>query len=160
MKNVLCCLLALSGCGVGVEPTGRSADGVGDDSTTSSSLASSAKALPVPALQSCTGDKECGVGAWCDDPCAPPKACASAGVCRPVPSTCKLDADCPDRFYCDDPCAPPRMCVAAPSCKPVPPPTACSEDSSCASGYHCALPCGPDGDCVPLGTCERDLPAP
>jgi hypothetical protein len=158
MKNVMWCLLVLSGCGVGVESTGRTVDDA--EGTSSSSLASNSGSMPVPALQSCSDDKTCGAGAWCDDPCAPPKTCASAGVCRPLPSACKADADCPDRFYCDEPCAPPKACAIGPSCKPVPPPTACSADSACASGYHCALPCGPDGDCVPLGRCERNPAAP
>ncbi|MDP1826274.1 MAG: hypothetical protein Q8L48_23605 [Archangium sp.] len=151
MKKILCGLLILSGCGVGVE----AADEEGASSS-SLSVNREDKPLPVPPIQVCSEDKECGVGAWCDTPCAPPKACASAGVCRPLPSQCRADADCPERFYCDDPCPAPRVCAQAPSCKPVPPPTKCSEDSACASGYHCALPCGPDGDCVPLGICERN----
>ncbi len=151
MKNIVWCVMVLSGCGLGV-------DGADAKDTASSSLPSSGvpKPQPLPAIKTCEVDKECGAGAWCDNPCYPPKACALAGVCRALPATCSVDADCPERFYCDDPCAPPRMCAAAPSCQPVPPPTACSDDSACASGYHCELPCGPDGDCVPLGTCARN----
>lgn len=158
MKNLVWMMVVASACGVG---TADVSDGVDDDAVTSESLASSggAKPRPLPALKRCSEDKECGAGNWCDTPCAPPKACALAGVCRALPTTCGADADCPERHYCDDPCAPPRVCAAAAQCRPVPPPTACSDDSACASGYHCELPCGPDGDCVPLGTCVRNKPA-
>lgn len=157
MKNALWIAVVVAGCGVSSTEV---SDGADDDSVTSDSLSSSrrAKPRPLPALRSCSEDKECGLGSWCDTPCHPPKACALAGVCRPLPVTCALDADCPERHYCDDPCRG-LACDAIAQCRPVPPPTSCADDSQCVSGYHCELPCGPDGDCFPAGTCVRNKPS-
>ncbi|GMU59509.1 MAG: hypothetical protein AMXMBFR34_12720 [Myxococcaceae bacterium] len=72
MKNRAWCVGLRCGCGVGVDSTGTSSSGLnaqdGEDETVDARASAGEAPLPVPALQACDVDKECGPGASCDNP--------------------------------------------------------------------------------------------